>query len=101
MTTSSDPADGAPPDPRAGRQQRLVLALRVTLVVVFVLGMAEMVVPTALREPFGLALVVALIGSAVGRVVWLVARWSRRGDWRFAAAGSVLLGVLLAGYLLA
>jgi hypothetical protein len=78
-----------------------VLALRVTLAAVFVLGVAELVVPADLRDPFGVALVATLLGGTVGRVGWLIVRWGRRGDWRFATAGTALLGVLLGGYLLA
>ncbi len=93
-------ADGTPVDPRAGRQHHLVLALRVALVVVFVLGVVELVVPDDLQRGFGVALLVALIGATAGRVLWLVVRWCRRRDWRFAAAGAALLVVLASGYLL-
>ena len=101
MSPPVDPPAGPPVDPRAGRQQRLVLALRVTLAVVLVLGVAELVAPSDLRDPFGVALVLALLGGTIGRVVWLVVRWGRRRDWRFAATGTALLAVLLGGYLLA
>jgi hypothetical protein len=35
-----------------------------------------------------------LIAAPIGRVVWLLVRWLRRGDRRFALAAVALLAVM-------
>jgi Na+/proline symporter len=83
-----------PEDPRLGRQRVLALYLRVALVVVALLATLTAVVPESVHDELGVVTVVVLIVVPIGRVVWLLVRWTRRGDRRFAAAAAVLLAVM-------
>jgi hypothetical protein len=44
-------------------------------------------------------MVAVFVAAPLGRVIWLMVRWQRRGDWRFALVGAVLLAVVLTGFL--
>ena len=89
------------PDPRADRQRFLVVFLRLAVSVTFVFGLAELLAPEDFRLVLGVGMVAMLIGAPLVRVVWLDARWWRRGDWRFAGVGLGLLGVVSTGAVLA
>ena len=91
--------DGAPHNPRAGRQRFLVAYLRVALIAAFVIGVLELVLPVDLRDEAAIVMVALFIAAPIGRVVWLMVRWARRGDWRFAVVGGVLLAVVATGFL--
>jgi len=84
-----------PPDPRIARQQAMAAYLRVCLVVAFVLGALAVVLPDPAGRRFGVAMAFVLVLAPVGRLLWLLVRWLRRGDRRFAASAATLL-VLLA-----
>jgi hypothetical protein len=58
------------------------------------LALATIVAPTSVRRDLGVATVVVLVIAPIGRVLWLLVRWTRRGDRRFAVAAAVLLGVM-------
>jgi hypothetical protein len=88
-------------DPRRGRQRVLAAYLRVALVVAFVFALAGSVLPEDWYEPFARAMVVTLVAAPVGRVLWLLVRWTRRGDRRFAVAAALLLAVMGVALLLA
>lgn len=88
---------GPPPNPLAGRQAALVAALRVGTVAAAVLAALALVLPERAASVAGVGMVAVLVGVPVGRVVWLVARWVRRGDTRFALAGAVLLAIVVVG----
>jgi hypothetical protein len=90
---------GPPPDPRAGRQRALVAMLRVSVALVAILAVGALLLPEEQARPVGTAMVVTLVAVPVVRVGWLVIRWLRRGDLRFALCGVGLL-VLMAGALL-
>jgi hypothetical protein len=81
-------------DPRSDRQRVLATYLRVALGVAFVLALAATFLPDRWYEPLAHAMVVTLVVAPVGRVLWLLVRWTRRGDRRFAAAAALLLAVL-------
>jgi len=84
-----------PPDPRVGRQRALATYLRVALALAFVLGLAAVALPDDWGEEVaGVAMVVVLVAAPIGRVVWLLLRWLRRGDRRFALAAAALLAVM-------
>ena len=85
---------GPAPDPRVGRQRRLVAFLRVCLALVTVAAIVELLAPTAWRAHAGVAMVAVVIAVPLLRVAWLVARWWRRGDRRFAIVGAGLLLVV-------
>ena len=93
---------GPPPDPRAGRFTVVARALDLALLLCAVASAVAEVAghgPTA--RAAGAALVVLLVGAPVLRVLWLVARWFRRGDPRYALVGLGVLAVMVAGTLLA
>jgi hypothetical protein len=88
-------------DPRRERQRVLATYLRVALGVAFVLALAGTVLPEDSFEPFARAMVVVLVAAPIGRVLWLLVRWTKRGDRRFAAAAAGLLAVMTVALLLA
>lgn len=93
--------NGPPPDPRAGRFDRVVTGLTAALVV----GGALAAVGALATGPVGraarTALVVVLVAVPVLRVVWFTGRWFRRGDPRFGLVGLGVLLVMVAGTLAA
>jgi len=91
---------GPPLDPRVGRQARLLVFLRASLVAVAVLGLVDLVLPEPWKDRASVAMVVALIAIPAIRILWLTTRWLRKGDRRFAAAGLVLLVVMSSGLVL-
>lgn len=90
-----------PPDPRIARQRATALYLRAAIVVSFSLGVATLVLPGDAGRAVGVAMTVVLIVAPLVRVAWLLVRWLRRGDRRFAAAAFTLLLVTGSGLLLA
>lgn len=96
--TSGDVMGAGPaPNKRRGRQRFLIVYLRVTLIAAFLIGVAELLLPTETQDEAGIVMVAVLIAAPLGRVVWLIVRWLRIGDWRFALVGAVLLGVVATG----
>lgn len=91
---------GPPRNPRVGRQAVLVRFLRATIVVVALASLTELLVPPGLRHAAGVAMVSVIIAAPLARVVWLVVRWWRLGDRRFAAVGLALLLVVASSALL-
>jgi hypothetical protein len=84
-----------PPDPRLGRQRALATYLRVALGVAMVFGLLAALLPDTWDErPAGVAMVVVLVVAPIIRIGWLLVRWVRRGDWRFAGAAAALLAVM-------
>ena len=61
----------------------------------------SVVLPSPVGGWAGVALVATLVAVPMARVLWLVARWIRRGDRRYAAVGAGVLAVIVAGALLA
>lgn len=98
--TAAAPAGTPPPDPRAGRFDRVARALQVAMVLVALAA----AVGDAAQGPLGRAaarvLVATLVLVPVLRVLWFVVRWARRGDPRFALVGTGVLLVMAAGVLL-
>lgn len=91
------PPAGPAPQPRADRQRRLVRYLQVCAATVFGLAAASVVLPGDAGRLAADAMVAVVIGAPVGRVLWLLQRWIRRRDWRFAAAAFGLLLVVALG----
>jgi len=83
-----------PDDPRLGRQRVLATYLRVCLASTLVLAAVASVAPEEWSHRIGRAMLVVLIAAPVGRVLWLLVRWLRRGDRRFALAAVALLAVM-------
>jgi hypothetical protein len=94
-------ATGPPPNFRVGRQRFLIAFLRFAVVLVFVLGLAGLVLPSDVFRPVAVTMVSLLVATPVVRVGWLVVRWLRLGDIRFALAGGLLLAVMGSAFLLA
>lgn len=90
-----------PEDPRLARQRVLATYLWVALSVTMLLGLATAVVPESWLDSLGPAMVGVLILAPVGRVLWLLVRWTRRGDRKYAVAAVALLGVMVAALVLA
>lgn len=92
-------APGPGAHPLVGRQRHLVAFLRVAAVAATVLALAGVVLPGRAGTAAGLALVATLVGVPVARVAWLMVRWIRRGDPRYAAVAGALLAVAAGGAL--
>lgn len=92
---------GPPPDWRADRQARLVRALRAAVALLVVACVVALLLPGRAGQVAADAVAVVLVAVPLGRVAWLVARWIRRGDLRFAAVGTGLLVLAAAGAVLA
>lgn len=90
-----------PPNPRRGRQRFLIRFLQAALGAVALAAAATVVLGGGLAHDAGNLMVALLIAVPAVRVVWLVVRWLRLGDWRFASVALALLGVMTAGALLA
>ena len=88
-------------DPRFDRFRPLSNALGWALAVVAVLAAAAVVLPSPVGGWAAAALVATLVAVPLARVVWLVARWVRRGDLRYAAVGAGVLAVIVTGAVLA
>jgi len=97
--TDSTGGTGPPPNPRAARQRHLIRFLQVASVVVFVLALASLVLPGTAGRLAADLMVAIVIGAPVVRVLWLLQRWIRREDLRYAAAAAALLLVVASGAL--
>lgn len=97
----SEPAGDMPYDRRLDRFQPVVRGMRLALVVVAVLAVGGAIGPGDLARWSGAAAIVVLVAAPLVRVVWLVRRWIRRGDPRFAAVGCGVLAIIAAGVVLA
>ena len=93
--------DHSPFDPRLERFAPLTRSLRGLLVACAALALAALVLPDPVSRWAGLAMFAVLVGAPVARVLWLVQRWFRRGDVRFASVGLGVLAVIASGVLLA
>jgi hypothetical protein len=94
------PASTGPlPDPRADRQDALILFLRLGGAAVLALAVLALVLPSELSVLAADSMVVALIAIPVVRVAWLGVRWAGRRDWRYVGAAAGLLAVLAVGLL--
>jgi hypothetical protein len=89
-----------PLDPREGRQNALVLFLRVLFVALIVVTLLALVLPGDAGDTAGEVMVALLIIAPVSRVLWMLVRWTRKGDLRFSLAAAALLLVMASGLLL-
>jgi hypothetical protein len=90
-----------PPNPRAGRQRYLLGFLRTALAVTAVCAVGAIPATGETAETLARVMVGLLIAVPVLRVGWLLVRWMRTHDWRFAAAAVTLLAVMATGSLIA
>ena len=97
-------------NPLAGRQRQLLAFLRLGLgatagCAVVAIAAHREAGRTLMGDDTGDAVAAVMIGLLVGipvvRIGWLLSRWSRRRDWRFALAAVVLLTVMVSGSVLA
>lgn len=91
----------APPDPRRGRFLPLSLAMQRALALVAVLAAVTMIAPDEWHRVSGWAMAGTLIAAPLVRLMWLIGRWSRRGDLRYAAVATGVLLIVATGTLLA
>lgn len=87
-------------DPRFDRFRPLSNALGWALLAVTALAGLAVVLPRDLAVWAGAALVALLVAVPMARVVWLVLRWFRRGDRRYAFVGVGVLAVIAVGAVL-
>lgn len=99
--TGGLPFDGTPPDPRRGRFRPLSVAMLRLLVVIAACASLAVLAPDPWGSAAGWATISALIAAPLLRVVWLVQRWLRRGDRRYAVIGGAVLAVVALGTALA
>jgi hypothetical protein len=92
---------GPPPNPRRGRQRFLVAYLRVSLVLVALAAAVTVVLPDDVDRWSGWSMAALLIAVPVVRLGWLLVRWLRLGDQRYAAAATGLLVIMATGAVLA
>jgi hypothetical protein len=90
-----------PPDPREGRFDGLARAMTVATVLATAAAVAGAALPGPAGTLAGATMVVVLVAAPLLRVLWLVQRWARRGDRRFAAVGLGVLVVVAVGTVLA
>jgi hypothetical protein len=83
-----------PEDPRVRRQQALATYLSWALGIVLGVAALTAVAPRSWIDTLGPIMVGLLVAAPVGRVLWLLARWTHRGDRRFAFAVVLLLVVM-------
>lgn len=90
-----------PPNPRAGRQRFLVGFLQAGLGTVAIAAVATLLLHGRAAHDVGNLMVALLIVVPAVRVVWLLVRWLRLGDRRYASVAAGLLAVMVAGALIA
>lgn len=90
-----------PDDPRLERYRPLSRLVSSGIFAVGLLAVLALAAPAAVAEPLGAAMVVFLAAIPLLRVAWLVGRWFRRGDPRFALLGLLVISVPVIGLLLA
>ncbi len=91
-------SDGPGPDPRIGRQARLLRFLRVMVAVIGALAAVAVWAPKGVAAPTAWVVVALVVATPIVRVAWLTQRWFRKGDRRFALAGTALLAVIAAAF---
>lgn len=67
---------------------------------VITLALVAVLAPGEAGAASAAGMIVLLIGIPIVRVLWLVGRWLRRGDTRFALVGVAVLAVMVAGFAL-
>jgi len=77
-----------------GRQRLLVAALQIASWVGLAAAFVGLVGPGEVRDLAAGVFVGVVVGTPFGRLVWLMVRWIRRGDPRFAVAAGALLTVV-------
>jgi hypothetical protein len=92
---------GPPPNPRRGRQRFLVAYLQVSLALVALAAALTVVLPDDVDHWSGWTMVALLVAVPAVRLCWLLVRWVRLGDQRFAAAAAGLLAIMATGAVLA
>lgn len=95
------PQDPVPFDPRRGRFDALSRSMTAAMVLASAAAVLGVLLPGRAGELAGLVMVVVLVATPLARVLWLVGRWFRRGDPRYAAVGVGVLAIVAAGALLA
>ncbi|MCC5950488.1 MAG: hypothetical protein JJU45_00180 [Acidimicrobiia bacterium] len=83
----------AMPLARRRRRAHLVVASKVVLVVALLGAAAALALPSPAATVVGVATVVLVVGTPMARVAWLVVRWLRLGDRRFALVGLAVLAL--------
>lgn len=74
--------------------------LTAEVIAVLVLALLALVAGGRLGDAGAAGLVALLIAVPLVRVLWLVLRWFRKGDLRFALVGTFVICVAVAGWVL-
>lgn len=93
--------DGRPPDPKEGRQDVLVRALQVALVLLLAVALAALLLPGGAAAIAGRTMVGLLVAVPLLRVTWMLVRWARKRDIRHALLAGGLLVVVASGVVVA
>ncbi|MGI9577099.1 MAG: hypothetical protein ACR2OH_02745 [Microthrixaceae bacterium] len=91
----------APTDPRHRRYRPLSNLLGAGMGAVGLLAFLTLLLGEGAGGDVGAAMVVVLATIPLLRVCWLVGRWFKRGDPRFAAVGLLVVAIPVCGFLLA
>jgi hypothetical protein len=83
--------------PHRHRVPLLAAALRLLLWTAAALAAAALILSGNAGRVTAQLLLSVLIGAPLLRVAYLSLRWARLGDWRYAAAGALLLTVTAVG----
>jgi hypothetical protein len=99
---SDDDVNGGQPfDPRLDRYRPLTRALDVAHIGCVSMAVLAVLLPDPIGRWLGVAAVGLLVVVPMMRVLWLVNRWMRRGDRRYALVGVGVLAVTCVGVALA
>lgn len=101
MIPGSEPVGDGPRDPKAGRFDGTVTALRVTTGLVAVAAIVALLLGGGPGDRVARVAIGLLVAAPLVRVGWLAARWFRRGDLRFGLAACGVLAIVAVGVLLA
>ena len=99
--------DGGPPAPerlahpeQAEDDRRLGRALHAAMIVTLAFSVAGALISGQAGSAIATAAVVLVIAAPLFRVGWLIVRWLREGDTRFAVVGFGLLAIVAVGFVL-
>jgi hypothetical protein len=101
VIAGSVPEGDGPRDPKAGRFDGTVTALRLTTGLVAGAAIVALLLGSGPGDLVARVAITLLVAAPLVRVGWLAVRWFRRGDRRFGLAACGVLAIVAAGVVLA